>query len=63
MAQPEIARIVCSQCNAWYDTERELREHMMTAHREGTSEQGSSHRDGTEQDSSNTQPPTKSEKA
>ena len=33
MAQPKAARITCSQCNAWYSTERELRDHMQTAHR------------------------------
>jgi hypothetical protein len=56
MAQPGPAQINCSQCNAWYNSERELREHMETAHREGRSEQGSSQRDGTQQDSSKIQP-------
>ncbi len=56
MAQPQMARISCSQCNAWYDSEKELREHMKTAHRQGGSEQGSSPRDGIEQDSANIQP-------
>jgi hypothetical protein len=56
MAQPQMARIACSQCNAWYDSERTLREHMKTAHRQGGSEQGSSPRDGTEQKSANIQP-------
>jgi hypothetical protein len=39
MAQPEMARITCSQCNAWYDSESELHEHMKTAHRRGGSDQ------------------------
>jgi hypothetical protein len=56
MAQPGMARITCSQCNAWYDSERELCEHMKTAHRGGGSEQANSLRDGTEQDSAKIQP-------
>jgi len=32
MAQPQIAPTTCSQCNAWYSSERELRDHMRTAH-------------------------------
>ena len=46
MAQPEMARITCRQCNALYDSDRNLREHMKTAHRGGGSEQGISQRDG-----------------
>ena len=49
MAQPQMARITCSQCNAWYSSERELQEHMKTAHRQGGSEQ-SVQRDDTQQD-------------
>jgi hypothetical protein len=56
MAQPEMARITCSQCNAWYDSERELHEHMKTAHRGGGSEQSSSQGDGREHDSAKIQP-------
>jgi hypothetical protein len=56
MAQPKMARITCSQCNAWYDSERELGEHMKTAHRVCGPEQGSSQRDGTEQDSAKIRP-------
>lgn len=33
MAQPQVARIVCDECNAWYDSERELQDHMQTVHR------------------------------
>ena len=33
MAQPQVSRITCSQCNGWYDSEHELRDHMQVAHR------------------------------
>ena len=56
MAQAETARITCSQCNASYDSERELRDHKKTAHREGGSEQVSFQHDGTQRDSSKIQP-------
>jgi len=39
MAQPQMARITCNLCNAWYNSERELRDHMQTAHRKFGSEQ------------------------
>jgi hypothetical protein len=39
MAQSQMARIICTQCNAWYDSERELRDHMQAAHRHVDSEQ------------------------
>jgi hypothetical protein len=39
MAQPHMARITCSQCNAGYNSERELRDHLRMAHREFGSEQ------------------------
>ena len=39
MAQPQAARITCSQCNGWFDSERELRDHMQVAHRRFVSEQ------------------------
>ena len=39
MAQPKMARITCSQCNAFYNSEHELRDHMLTAHRHASSEQ------------------------
>jgi len=43
MAQAEMARITCSQCNASYNSERELHDHKKTAHREFGSEQASSY--------------------
>jgi len=39
MAQPQMARIACIQCNAWYSSERELRDHAQTAHRKVGPEQ------------------------
>ncbi len=39
MAQPQAARITCIQCNGWFDSERELRDHMQVAHRRFVSEQ------------------------
>jgi hypothetical protein len=39
MAQPQTARITCSQCDASYDSERELQEHMKTAHPRGDTQQ------------------------
>jgi hypothetical protein len=44
--KPEMARITCRQCNALYDPDMDLREHMKTAHRRGGSEQAISQRDG-----------------
>jgi hypothetical protein len=53
MAQPEPAKITCSQCQASYDSEEELREHMKIAHRHGSPGQNTSKRDGTQKDNSN----------
>ena len=33
MAQAQTARITCRVCDGWYDTDRDLREHMQAAHR------------------------------
>jgi hypothetical protein len=44
MAQPQAARVICSECNGWYVSERELRDHMQTAHRRFVLEQSSSQR-------------------
>jgi len=30
MAQTQLARITCSVCNGWYNSESELRDHMQT---------------------------------
>ena len=56
MAQPQMGRIACIQCNAWYNSEKELLEHMKTAHRYGGSEEDGPHRDDTQQDGSKIQP-------
>ena len=58
MAQPQMARIMdgkCSQCEAWYSSERELYEHRQRAHRAFTSEQSSSQLSGTTPDASTIQ--------
>src|ERR1700732_3994995 len=39
MAQPQVARITCSQCNGWDNSESELRDHMRTVHRRFVSDQ------------------------
>jgi hypothetical protein len=51
MAQPKMARITCSQCDGWYDSERELRDHMQAAHRRFDSEQSTFQPGGTHPDS------------
>src|SRR5229473_5584443 len=51
MAQPQLARITCSQCNGFYDSERELRDHMQAVHRRFVSEQGTLQHGGTQPDS------------
>ncbi len=35
MAQPQLARITCPQCNACYNSESDLLTHMGVAHRMG----------------------------
>ena len=50
MAQPEAARITCNQCNGWYNSERELRDHMQTAHRRFVSDQSTFQTDRKQQD-------------
>ena len=39
MAQPQMARLTCSECNASYNSEHALCDHMRTAHRAFGSEQ------------------------
>jgi len=50
MAQQQMARI-CKQCEGWYDSERELRDHMQAAHRRFASEQSTFQRGGMQPDS------------
>jgi hypothetical protein len=48
MPQPQMGPITCSQCDCWYASERELRDHMQMAHRRSVPEQSTFHRDGTQ---------------
>jgi hypothetical protein len=52
MAQPQVARITCSQCNGLYASERELRDHIQAAHRRCVSEQITLQHGDTQPDSS-----------
>ncbi len=51
MAQPQVARITCSECNSWYASERELWDHMQEVHRRSDSEQSTFQHGGTQPDS------------
>ena len=55
MAQPQLARITCSQCNACYNSESELRDHMQATHRRFVSEQSTLQHAGTQPDRSKDQ--------
>ncbi|HXO44430.1 MAG TPA: hypothetical protein VN846_03105 [Candidatus Cybelea sp.] len=50
MAQPQPARITCTECNGWYVTERDLRDHMQTAHRRFVSQDNSPKQGAAQQD-------------
>ena len=39
MAQPQVGRITCSQCNGWYASEIELWKHLQEVHRRSVPEQ------------------------
>jgi len=52
MAQPQMARITCSQCNAFYNSESELCDHMQATHRRFVSEQSPLQSGGKQPDSS-----------
>jgi hypothetical protein len=56
MAQPQMARITCVECNAWYNSERELRDHMRTVHRRFGLDQSSSRSVAAQLDGSTSQP-------
>jgi hypothetical protein len=45
MAQPQMARIICSVCNGWYKSESELRDHMQSVHRRSVPEQSTFQQD------------------
>jgi len=51
MAQPTVGWITCNECNASYNSERDLREHEKNAHRKFGSEPGSSELVGTQPNS------------
>jgi hypothetical protein len=51
MAQPQVARITCSVCNGWYNSESELRDHMQTVHRRFVLEESTFQHGGTLPDS------------
>jgi hypothetical protein len=51
MAKAQEARITCSQCNGWYDSERELRDHMQAAHRRSVSDQSTFQHGGAQPNS------------
>ena len=51
MAQPQAARITCSVCNGWYNSESELRDHMQSVHRRSVPEQSTFRQGGTQPDS------------
>jgi hypothetical protein len=61
MARPHVATITCSQCNGWYGSERELWDHMQTAHRRSFSEQSTSKHGGSQPDGSKDVPSTSKE--
>ena len=50
MAHPQEARISCHECNGWYNSERELRNHMQTAHRRFVPDQSTFQTDRKQQD-------------
>jgi len=61
MAQPQVARIICSICNGWYNSESELRDHMQSVHRRSVSEQSIFQHGATQSDSLGIQPGTSKE--
>jgi hypothetical protein len=48
MAKPQAARITCDQCDGWYNSECELRDHMRTAHRRFVPEESTFQHSGTQ---------------
>ena len=51
MAQPQVARITCSQCNSFYASESELWEHVQEVHRRSVPEQSTFQHGGTQPES------------
>jgi hypothetical protein len=52
MAQPNMGRLTCSQCGAFYNSEKKLNEHAKATHHKGGSEQSSYQREDTQKDDS-----------
>src|SRR5258708_1034742 len=50
MPHPKMARNTCCICNGWYSSERDLRDHMQTAHRRFVPEQNTFPHGGTQPD-------------
>jgi len=50
MAQPQMARIICSVCNGWYKSESELWDHMRSVHRRVVPEQSTFQHGDTQPD-------------
>ena len=61
MAQPQVARITCNECNAWYHSERELCDHMQIVHRRFVLEQSTFRNGDTQPDSFKNQSSTSKE--
>jgi hypothetical protein len=51
MAQPQPARITCCVCNGWYNSERELHDHMQAVHRRFVLEESTFQQGGSKPDS------------
>jgi len=51
MAQPQLARITCSECNSSYESERALCDHLQRAHRRSLFEQSTPQPRGAQPDS------------
>jgi hypothetical protein len=50
MAQPQVGRITCSECNGWYASESELWKHMQEVHRRSVPEQRSFQRGASKEE-------------
>jgi hypothetical protein len=55
MVKAQVARITCSECEGWYSSERELRDHMQAAHRRFVSEPSTLQLGETQPDNSKNQ--------
>jgi hypothetical protein len=53
MAQSQLARITCRECDGWYASERELQDHVHAAHRRCVSEPSPPQNEGAHPESIN----------